>query len=67
MESMVQNVNIHICDSVDEAVSKGFTYSESEYTPVGIEKVVVVKDDMESGKCSLDFVLEDASGKNTFS
>jgi hypothetical protein len=57
------NLEIAICDSVQDAIDKGYSYSEPEYKRARLVKAVVVKDGMESGNSSVDLILVDDSGQ----
>jgi len=46
-----------------QATKEGYAYPKPQFTPVYVKQVVVVKNGTEAGKPTVDFVMEDASGK----
>jgi len=57
------NLEVNICEDAKDATRKGFFYREPVYTPVLIEKAVVVKNGMVSGKSSVDLIMRDKQGR----
>lgn len=62
MNSIHTSLDVEVCLNADEAIEKGYTYN-NDYTPVEVKKVVVVRDGTVRGNPTVDFVMEDASGK----
>ena len=60
---LMQHLDISVVADADEATSRGFVYGTREFTAVEIEKVVVVRNGMQSGKPSVDLILKDETGK----
>ncbi len=58
-----QHLNVTVVEDAHEATRQGFFYREPVYTGVTITQVVVVKKGTQSGKSTVDLVLEDAQGK----
>ncbi|GAC1664453.1 MAG: hypothetical protein PVS3B2_00100 [Candidatus Dormibacteraceae bacterium] len=59
-----RHLSITLCPSVEDAIAQGFNWAEqTDVKPIEVEKVVVVRGGMESGRASVDFVLRDASGQ----
>ncbi len=61
MFGVQQHLDITICESSQDAETKGFVYSEG-YTAVEIDKVVVVKKGTKAGSSTVDLVMKDAAG-----
>lgn len=61
------HLNVTVCEDAAEAVAKGFEYHrvfEGRIThPIEIKRAVVVKRGTVSGKPTVDFILEDETGK----
>lgn len=54
---------LKVCKSSDEAIEMGYTYREPEHLPIQVKEVLIVKEGMESGKSSIDFILVDGNGQ----
>lgn len=61
--ALTQHLNLTICEDATDAVRQGFLYRPPVHKPIEVKQVVVVKNGMESGKSSVDFVLEDETGQ----
>jgi hypothetical protein len=59
---LMRHLNLVVCESPEEAVEKGFKYSDETHTLVNVENVVIVRNGMQSGAASVDFVMEDKDG-----
>lgn len=58
------HLSITVCNGADDAIAQGFNWAEQpDVQPIEVEKVVVVRGGMESGRASVDFVLRDAEGR----
>lgn len=59
------HLSIAICEDGPDAAAKGFDYAASAgvYKPIEVKQVVVVRKGTESGKPTVDFVLEDETGQ----
>lgn len=58
-----QTLAVHICADAKDAIRQGFLYRPPVYKPIELTKVVVVRNGTESGKPTVDFVLEDEKGQ----
>lgn len=63
MDSIQTSLDIAICRDAQEAREKGFVYSEPEYEPIQIAKVVVVRNGTVGGNDTVDLVLCDERGQ----
>lgn len=63
IDALHHNLNVKVVQGAQEAIEKGYVYREPEYQPIRVDEVVVVKEGMESGKSSIDFVLTNAKGE----
>lgn len=57
------NLDVRVFEHAQEAIDHGFVYRAPEYTPVKIEKVVVVKKGTQNGNPTVDLLLIDETGK----
>lgn len=58
----IQNhIPLVLCENGQDAESKGHSYREG-FTPLQIERAVVVKDGTESHRSTVDFVMRDDKG-----
>lgn len=59
------HLNIAIVQDADDAIKNGYDWSSHEpaVKPVEVKKVVVVRSGTESGKPTVDFVVEDDNGQ----
>jgi hypothetical protein len=60
---IMQQLDVVICKDAEDAVSQGFLYTPENFTPVEIDKVVVVRNGTEAGHSTVDLVLKDEDGK----
>jgi len=59
-----RHLAITICADADDAIKQGFNWAEQpDVKPIEVEKVIVVRGGMESGRASVDFVLKDENGQ----
>jgi len=59
-----QHLSITVCDGAADAIAKGFNWADdASVHPIEVERVIVVRGGMESGRASVDFVLRDGTGK----
>ncbi len=63
INSVHNSVSVTLCKDASDAVYKGFHYREPVYKPIEIKQVVVVQNGTESGKPTVDFILEDDTGQ----
>jgi hypothetical protein len=56
-------LNISICEDAKDAARQGFFYREPVYQGAMLERAVVVKDGMQSGKSSVDLIFRDKNGQ----
>lgn len=59
------HLDITICEDAADAVAKGFDHGTAKppVLPIEVKQVVVVRNGTETGKPTVDFVLEDANGQ----
>lgn len=57
------NLPVAICQNIEEAVKRGFTYRPPEYKAIEIQKVVIVKGGTASGSSTVDLILVDEQGQ----
>jgi hypothetical protein len=62
MFGIMQSLKVAIVQDGEEAIEKGFNYADGEYKAVEITQVVVVRNGTESGKSTVDFVMQDEDG-----
>lgn len=63
-DTVTRHLAVSICDGAADAIAKGFNWTDQpDVKPIEVEQVVVVRNGMESGRASVDFVLKDASGQ----
>lgn len=61
---ITMHLDVIVCDGAEDAIAKGFNWADdANVSPIEVEKVVVVRGGMESGRASVDFVLRDGTGK----
>lgn len=62
---MMNHLDISICADAAEAVAQGFNWAGATpaVKPVEVKQVVVVRNGTESGKSTVDFVMEDEAGQ----
>lgn len=60
---LTTHLNVAICQDASDAIRQGFLYRPPVYKPIEVKQVVVVKSGMQSGKSSVEFVLEDEKGQ----
>lgn len=58
----MQKIEITICDGVDEAIAKGYTYDPPNYTKVNIQKAIVVRRGTVDGNSTVDLIMQDDKG-----
>lgn len=57
---MIHNsLNITVCKDAADAIRQGFLYRDPVYRSMRIERVVIVQGGTESGKSTVDLILED--------
>lgn len=63
MFGVMTYLDVTVCDSIDDAIEKGYIYKPEEYSPIEITKVVVVNKATQGGNTTVDFIMEDKDGK----
>ena len=64
MSGIQLDLPVTICKDAREAAMRGFDYAAGEdYSPIRITQAVVVKNGTVSGKSTVDFILQDETGK----
>lgn len=63
MNGVHNSLAVTVCSNADAAIKDGHVYREPTHEPIRIEKVVVVKGGMESGRATVDVVLVDKRGQ----
>ena len=63
MNPLTTSITIDVCKDASDAVRKGYFYRPPIFKPIQVEKVVIVRNGMQSGKSSVDFVLQDETGQ----
>ena len=58
-----QHIAITICADSHEAEAKGYLYRRPEYLPLKLDKAVVVRKGLVSGKSTVDLIMEDEKGQ----
>ena len=62
MFGVMQHLKVIMCPNPEEAAAGGHTYDKT-FTPLEIDRVVVVQKGTESGGSTVDIVLKDKQGK----
>ena len=57
------HLDITICDDAQEAINQGFNWGDMNVAPIEIKQVIVVRNGTQAGRPTVDFVLEDQTGK----
>ncbi len=64
MFGVMQHLKITIVEDVDEAIEKGYNYTEvGGFKPIRIAEVVVVRKGTEGGNSTVDLILETETGE----
>lgn len=58
----MQQLDLTICDSSEDAVQKGFKYELPEYQQAHLKKAVVVRKGTVEGNSTVDLIFEDNDG-----
>jgi hypothetical protein len=62
------HLTVTICEDAADAIARGFDYNAAQpggwpIKPIEVKNVVVVRNGTQSGKSSVDFLLEDETGQ----
>ena len=63
MNGLQNDLPIVLCKDAEDAVERGYNYRRPEYLPARINQAVVVLNGTESGRATVDFVMEDEKGQ----
>lgn len=63
MNGIQNDLPITICRDAEDAVERGYNYRRPEYLPARISQAVVVLNGTESGRATVDFIMEDEKGQ----
>lgn len=61
--SITSHLAVTVCEDASDAMRHGFLYREPVYKAIEVKHVVVVRKGMQSGRATVDFVLQDESGQ----
>lgn len=60
---IVKHITLNICENVEQAIERGFSYNKPEIKPIDIERFVIVAKGTKAKKPTVDIVLKDERGQ----